>query len=76
MKLIGIFNLFGSCAASFILAVLAFNAGFGLVISFLIYAFGGAFFVILATAILYVAPQPVPKDDDVMSAELLELRHA
>ena len=78
MKLLGLFNLFGSCAASFTAAVLVFQMGYGLIAAFLAYAFGGAFLMILMTTLMFVVPQvynvAVPDEREVIKAKLIEIR--
>lgn len=54
MKLIGLFNLFGSCAISFFAAIMVFKAGYGVMAAFFVYAFGGAFLMVFATSMLFV----------------------
>lgn len=57
MKLNGLILLFLSCGLSFTAAVWAFTAGFGLIVAFFVYAFGGALLVLGFTALAFV---PLP----------------
>lgn len=56
MNFNGLFLLFGSCTTSFLAAVWVFQAGFGLLAAFFVYAVGGAFLMLAMAALAVFGP--------------------